>query len=201
MPEEHAAKEHAPKENAPGSGGRPPVWDKGLPFLLTGLVILADQAVKGLIARNWPQNSLIADVFHNGLLQIWHVRNTAIAFSLGHNIPGSLKPLLFIILPVAVLGFLLWYYFTAKDFTRLQRWAVAGVIGGGAGNLIDRIFRPSGVVDFISVKFYGLFGLERWPTFNIADSAVVVCSLLLLVTFIITPEAAAGTEHGEAARK
>jgi signal peptidase II len=39
-------------------------------------------------------------------------------------------------------------------------------------------------VDFISVKLYGLFGMERWPTFNMADSSVVVCCLLLLVTMI-----------------
>jgi signal peptidase II len=39
-------------------------------------------------------------------------------------------------------------------------------------------------VDFVSVKFYGLFGLERWPTFNVADSAVVVAGLALLVSFM-----------------
>ena len=65
-----------------------------------------------------------------------------------------------------------------------QRWAVAGIIGGGMGNIIDRIFRPNGVVDYISVKFYGIFGMERWPTFNIADASVVVCCLYLLVTII-----------------
>jgi signal peptidase II len=77
-------------------------------------------------------------------------------------------------------------YFRNNDFTKLQRWSVAGIIGGGIGNLIDRIFRAEGVVDFIDVKFYGLFGLERWPTFNIADSAVVVCGILLIISFILT---------------
>ena len=57
------------------------------------------------------------------------------------------------------------------------------ICGGGFGNLIDRFFRSEGVIDFIDVKFYGLFGLERWPTFNIADSAVVVCGILLLISF------------------
>ena len=61
-----------------------------------------------------------------------------------------------------------------------------GIVGGGFGNLIDRFFRAEGVVDFIDVKFYGLFGMERWPTFNVADSAVVVCGLLLVISFIIT---------------
>ena len=50
------------------------------------------------------------------------------------------------------------------------------------GNIIDRIFRPEGVVDFISAKFYGILGFERWPTFNAADSSVVVCGIILVVT-------------------
>jgi signal peptidase II len=67
----------------------------------------------------------------------------------------------------------------------LQRWVLCGIVGGGIGNVIDRIFRPEGVVDFVSVKFYGLFGLERWPTFNVADSSVVVCAILLVVSTIV----------------
>jgi signal peptidase II len=92
---------------------------------------------------------------------------------------------------------LLWYYLSSNDFTRLQRWATAGILGGGIGNIIDRIFRPDGVVDFISVKFYGLFGFERWPTFNVADSSVVVCCLLLFATIIIGPGKSKGKPANE----
>jgi signal peptidase II len=161
---------------------------KGLPFLLTAFIILLDQGVKQIIVKNWPQSgTLINDVFNNGLLYIFHVRNKAIAFSLGNNLPDFIRPFIFIVLPVIVLAFLLWYYLKSSDFTLIQRWAVAGILGGGIGNMIDRIFRPDGVVDFVSVKFYGLLGLERWPTFNIADASVVICCLILLVTMIITP--------------
>jgi signal peptidase II len=160
---------------------------KALPFILTGLIILADQAVKSYIAAKWMQGSFIKDVFGNGLLQIWHVRNKAIAFSLGHNFPEAIKPVLFIVLPILVLGFLLWYYLKSNEFVGIQRWAVAGIIGGGMGNIIDRIFRPDGVVDYISVKFYGLFGLERWPTFNIADASVVVSCIILFVSIMSSP--------------
>ena len=162
--------------------------ERALPLLLTGIIILADQCSKAIIATNWPIGTMIADVFNNDFLHIYHVRNKLIAFSLGSNIPDSLKPVIFIILPLLVLGVLLWYYFSSSDFTRLQRWATAGILGGGIGNIIDRIFRPEGVVDFISVKFYGLFGFERWPTFNIADSSVVVCCILLFATIIISPK-------------
>jgi signal peptidase II len=156
-----------------------------LPFILTGILILADQAVKSFIVRHWPEdNQFIKDVFNNGVFWIIHVRNRAIAFSLGSNLPDNLRQILFVILPLVAVGFLLWYYFTSRELTALQRWAITGIIGGGAGNLIDRIFRPDGVVDYISVKFYGLFGFDRWPTFNIADASVVVCVFLFLFSVL-----------------
>ena len=164
-----------------------------VPFLLAGIVILVDQITKAIIAFNWPipedrHGVLIADVFKNDFLHIYHVRNPVIAFSLGQNVPEPIRPVVFVVLPLAVLCMLMWYYFSSNDFTRLQRWATAGIIGGGMGNLIDRIFRPDGVVDFISVKFYGFLGFDRWPTFNIADSAVVVSCLLLFITILFSPK-------------
>ncbi|MDR3174001.1 MAG: signal peptidase II [Treponema sp.] len=158
------------------------VKGKLLPFSLTALILLLDQGVKSYIVSRWPlQGSLIKDVFGNDFLYIFHVRNKAIAFSLGHNLPESLRPLLFIVIPILVLGFLVWFYFTSQDFSWFQRWAFTGIIGGGLGNIIDRIFRPDGVVDFISVRIFGIFGMERWPTFNIADSSVVICCFLFLI--------------------
>ncbi|GHT64549.1 lipoprotein signal peptidase [Spirochaetia bacterium] len=174
--------------------------EKLLPFTLTGAVVLADQLVKGFIVKIWPQETVWGgklDVFNNDLLWILHVRNKAIAFSLGQNLPDTLRPVLFIILPLIVLGFLVCYYLTSTEFSRLQCWAVAGIIGGGLGNIIDRIFRPDGVVDFISVKWFGLtfhdkpvplLGFDRWPTFNIADSSVVVCCFIFLLSILITPK-------------
>jgi signal peptidase II len=159
--------------------------EKFLPLSLTALVMLADQLTKAFIVKNWPQTGLINDVFNNNFLWIYHVRNKAIAFSMGENLPEFLKPLTFIVLPILVLGFLMWYYFKTDDFSKIQRWAAAGIIGGGVGNIIDRIFRPDGVVDFVSVRIFGLFGMERWPTFNIADASVVICCILMFVTIFI----------------
>jgi len=160
--------------------------ERFLPLLLTGIIIIADQCSKAFIAAKWPINTMIKDVFNNDFLQIIHVRNKVIAFSLGENLPVAVRPALFIALPLLVLAVLLWYYFKSDDFTQTQRWAVAGILGGGIGNLIDRIFRSEGVVDFISIKFYGFLGFERWPTFNIADSSVVVCCLLLFSTILFS---------------
>ncbi|MDR1302871.1 MAG: signal peptidase II [Treponema sp.] len=160
---------------------------KALPFLLSGLIILLDQLVKGFIVKHWSHNRIL-DVFGNDVVWIIHVRNKAIAFSLGDNLPDSLRPLLFIVLPIIVLGFLMVYYMKTKEFSCLQRWLFAGIMGGGIGNILDRIFRPDGVVDFISIKFYGFLGMERWPTFNIADTSVVICCIVLLLSSLISPK-------------
>ncbi len=71
------------------------------------------------------------------------------------------------------------------ELTTFQRWCFAGIFGGGCGNIIDRLFRSLRVVDFISVKFYGLFGMERFPTWNVADSAVVISVILLIISLIV----------------
>jgi signal peptidase II len=163
------------------------ILKKALPFSLTALIILFDQITKSYIAGNWPIGTMITDVFNNDLLRIYHVRNKVIAFSLGGGLPEAIRPVVFIALPLIVLMFLCFFYWKSNDFTGLQRWAIAGIVGGGMGNLIDRIFRPEGVVDFISVKFFGILGFERWPTFNVADSSVVVCVLIWLVSLFFTP--------------
>ena len=162
------------------------IKNKLIPLSLTGLVIILDQVTKVFIVANWPrEGTLIKDVFDNGVVIIYHVRNKAIAFSLGEGIPEQFRFALFVIVPVLVLAFLVWYYFNTSGFSQLQRWVIAGIIGGGLGNIIDRIFRKDGVVDFVSVKFYGIFGMERWPTFNVADSSVVICCCIFLVTMIL----------------
>jgi signal peptidase II len=167
---------------------------KLLPFSLTAAVISVDQGVKSFIANKWPQDHFITDVFGNDILWIIHVRNKAVAFSIGDNLPDSVRPLLFIVLPIIVLGFLVGYYFKSNEFTTLQHWVFAGIIGGGIGNIIDRIFRPDGVVDFISVKFYGILGFQRWPTFNIADTSVVVCCIILLISLLVSPKHSVSNE-------
>ena len=157
--------------------------DKKLPFILTLGVVLIDQLTKWLITVYIPINGIGAS-FMGGFLRIIHARNTAIAFSIGTSMAQGLKIILFSVVPLIILGIIAVYLFRTDTLTRLQRWSACGILGGGLGNLVDRIFRPLGVVDFIDVKFYGLFGLDRWPTFNVADAAIVVCGFLLVISFL-----------------
>ncbi|MCL1818552.1 MAG: signal peptidase II [Spirochaetaceae bacterium] len=160
-----------------------PLRRKLIPLSLAPAVIILDQLTKWLTVTYIPLREMGAQFFGD-LIRIIHVRNLGIAFSMGRDLSDIFRGILFTLLPIAVIIMLTVYYLRSQDFSRLQRWAVAGIIGGGVGNLIDRIFRSSGVVDFIDVKFFGIFGLDRWPTFNIADSAVVVCALLLAASFL-----------------
>ncbi len=167
-----------------------------LPFVLTIAVIVVDQITKAVIVATVPrvENGTIIPVIGD-FLRIIHTRNLGVAFSLGGAFPEATRRLLFTLLPAVVLLALVIYYVRSNDFTRLQRWAVAGIIGGGVGNLVDRIFRADGVVDFVDVKFYGIFGMERWPTFNVADATVVVCGILLIVSLLFQrPESLPASE-------
>lgn len=158
---------------------------KLLPFILTGLVILADQITKAVVVALIPIYTVGANIFGD-LLRIVHVANTGVAFSLGDSMPLAIRRILFAIIPLIVIALVIVVYFRNDEFNSVQRWAICGIIGGGIGNIIDRFFRAEGVVDFIDVKFFGIFGLERWPTFNVADAAVVVCGIILIVSFLIT---------------
>ena len=161
-------------------------FDKKLlvPFALTLFVIIADQITKALIVK-YIEPWTIGASFFGDFLQIIHVANKGVAFSMGYSLPHVLRRLCFGLVPLVVMILVITVYFRNKEFSELQRWAICGIVGGGFGNLIDRFFRAEGVIDFIDVKFYGIFGLKRWPTFNVADMAVVICGILLIVSFIL----------------
>lgn len=154
-----------------------------LPFVLTAVLLVLDQVSKALVVARIELGTIgwtwLGDFF-------WLVRqqNTGISFSMGADLAVEIRTALFIALPLLLVVGLLVYYFRSDEPSTFQRWTIAGIVGGGLGNLIDRVARPQGVVDFLSFKFYGLFGLERWPTFNVADMSTV-CSVILLALSLI----------------
>ena len=78
---------------------------------------------------------------------------------------------------------------------RLRLTALALVCGGAAGNLIDRIRSAQGVVDFVDIGVGGW----RWPTFNVADSAITVGAIALAVTLWQEGRAHQQTKEAQAA--
>lgn len=161
------------------------IQSKLWPLSLTLFIIILDQITKTLVVKNIPLHTIGAEFFGD-FLRIIHVSNTGVAFSVGAAWSDIVRFASFVIVPVIVIILVFIVYFRNNEWTVLQRWAIMGIVGGGIGNLIDRAFRDEGVVDFIDVKFFGIFGLERWPTFNVADSAIIVFGILLAITFIIS---------------
>ena len=155
--------------------------DYFLPLILTFAVIAFDQLTKWLIIKSIDPWSVGASFFGD-LIRI--------------RLSSITRLIVMACIPACFIAGICVVYFKS-EFSRVQRWFLSGIIGGGISNLLDRFFRAEGVVDFIDVKFFGLFGLERWPTFNIADSAIVICGAGLFVALLMqewkgkskTPEA------------
>ena len=158
------------------------------PLVLSITIIILDQLTKLAIAKLIPAGRIAWTAFGD-FFWLVHQKNTGAAFSIGDSMPEFARVAILILMPLALLVGLGVYMLRTDELSGFQRWAVGGIIGGGLGNIIDRIFRPEGVIDFLSFKFYGLFGLERWPTFNVADSAVVVSGILLVVAGFFVPQA------------
>ena len=162
--------------------------ERYLPLLLTLSVVIADQVIKAIVVATLPLQRPVPVL--GEVVRLTYVQNSAIAFSIGRSIPEDVRRVLFLILPLVVIGLIAAYYLTTTELSRLQRRLLAAILGGGIGNYVDRIVRPDGVVDFVDVKFYGILGFDRWPTFNLADSTVVVAGILLLASSLVRPRQA-----------
>lgn len=160
---------------------------KALPLSLTALVVIADQLSKAWIVSTIPEGT-VAYRLLGDFLWICHVRNDAVAFSMGAGLPEAVKAAAFIVIPLVLMALVVASIFTDRiigKVTSFQRWCLAGIAGGGIGNLIDRVFRSFRVVDWISTDNYGWFGMERFPTYNIADAAIVISVVLLVASILI----------------
>ena len=160
---------------------------KALPLSLIAFVVIADQLSKAWIVSTIPEGT-VAYRLLGDFLWICHVRNDAVAFSMGAGLPEAVKAAAFIVIPLVFMALVVASIFTDRiigKVTSFQRWCLAGIAGGGIGNLIDRVFRSFRVVDWISTDNYGWFGMERFPTYNIADAAIVISVVLLVASILI----------------
>ena len=101
------------------------------------------------------------------------VHNTGIAFGLFKN-----QGVVFIIIPIiaiVLLVFNIYYYRNNKVLSRTYIIAFSLILGGAIGNLIDRIYYGY-VIDFIDFRI--------WPVFNIADSAITIGAIIILIKCI-----------------
>lgn len=145
--------------------------------ILSFLVLFIDQASKYAIDRFTSPGS-----FHPvipGILNIVHTTNPGVAFGLFADSASPMLAPLLIAFSIAVICLLLWLLATGRAGGWLGEWGLALILGGAAGNVLDRAVRHS-VIDFIDFHL----GAYHWYTFNLADSAIVVGAALVVIELL-----------------
>jgi signal peptidase II len=165
-------------------------------FLLAAGVLAADQASKiaadRLLARDGPVTVIPS------FLNLWYSRNRGGLFGYFSDWEDPWRGVLLTLFPLVAVCLIAIFLARAEENQRSTLMGLALILGGATGNLVDRIARGE-VVDFIDAYaawpplarwLTERFGTVHWPTFNVADSAIVVGAMLLVLD-IVRPESGA----------
>jgi len=109
-----------------------------------------------------------------GFFDIVRSENTGVAFGLFSDTTSQWRTVVLVLLSLAAVvgvSILLW---RPERLDRMSRWGFALILGGAAGNVVDRILYGR-VTDFLLFYIHDY----QWPAFNVADSAIVIGSVLL----------------------
>ena len=135
------------------------------PFLIAGAVVIIDQVTKAIAVRELASAVSVPAI--GKIVSLTLVKNTGAAFGL-----FKYQTTAFIVISLIAIAVTVFYL--AKKKTSFYP-ALALILGGAAGNLIDRL-RFGYVVDFIDLHF--------WPVFNIADSCITIGAISLFVIIL-----------------
>jgi signal peptidase II len=141
-------------------------------FVLAVLVV--DQLSKFAVERFTALGSL--RVVIPGYFNLVHTNNPGVAFGLLADSESPWMTSLLIAFSTAVMVFLVWLLVTGRAGARLGQAGMALILGGAAGNAMDRLLRRS-VTDFIDFHLRS----HHWYTFNVADSAIVIGAGMVLL--------------------
>ena len=135
-------------------------------------LILVDQAIKFLVVSYMKLGEsipVLAGIFH-----ITYIENPGAAFGLFAN-----QRVIFIVAAALVIAAACLMYRRLMSEKVIVRWGVALLLGGAAGNLIDRV-RIGRVIDFLDFRI--------WPVFNIADIGICIGVALLMYALLYDKE-------------
>lgn len=142
--------------------------------IICGLLIVgADQLTKYLVINYMEPNQVITVI--PGLINFNRINpNSGAAFGILEGKTWFLITITCIIMVICVCMLI------RKTFdSKLMFWALCIVLGGGMGNMIDRIFRGGNVIDFLE------FGFFEFPVFNVADCAVCIGAAMIMLYFVV----------------
>ncbi len=163
-------------------------------FWISAVVFALDQATKWVVKtsmRLYESIPVLGDFF-----RLTYVENPGMAF--GIRISDNIFFTVFAVIASLVI---LLYLFKLREHERWARLAMTIILGGALGNLSDRILRGQ-VVDFLDFEFFDInipsfkllsiqfsgYSLERWPIFNVADIAVSIGMVMLLIYILFLEE-------------
>lgn len=136
--------------------------------------ISCDQISKNIVRQRMNYNEQIG--FINNYLTITKIENTGAFLSVGNSLPQPLKLILLTIIPLIVLGLVLTYLLTSKSLSNITILGICFVVGGGVGNIYDRLMYGS-VTDFLHIDFI----LFQTGIFNMADVSIMVGMVMIII--------------------
>lgn len=139
---------------------------------LSGLIIVLDQFTK-VVMSNWLELYQTVAVMPYFNFTLAHNSGAAFSFLAG---AGGWQRWFFIVLALVVSAVLVVWLSRLKAAAKMEAIAISLIIGGAIGNVLDRFFHGY-VIDFIDVYV----GSYHWPAFNIADTAICIGAILLVL--------------------
>lgn len=147
--------------------------------LIVALVFAGDQISKHIVQSSIAHGAVITVI--PGFFNLIHTENSGIAFSLFAGSSSWWKLVLLIAVSLALLVTVVVVVMKSRQMNWQTGAGLALIVGGASSNLLDRI-RFGEVVDFLDVYYRSY----HWPTFNVADSAIVAGAGLLLLEILIS---------------
>jgi signal peptidase II len=144
---------------------------------VAALIFAADRITKMIVEARVSALDTIHVI--PGFFDIVHSKNRGVAFGMFNDSTNEWRTIALIVLACAAVIFVSMLLWRPQKLDRWSLWGLSLVLGGAAGNLFDRVMWGR-VTDFLELYL----GDYHWPTFNLADSAIVVGSALLILDML-----------------
>jgi signal peptidase II len=147
-------------------------------LFILALNIGCDQVSKSIVRKDMHEYQVIGYLGNHFTLE--KVENTGAFLSLGDTLGGPVHFVLLVVLPVVALLFGLGYILVKTNLDKYRLLAIILIIGGGVGNLYDRIMHGS-VTDFMHIDFI----IFQTGIFNVADMSIMAGMFIIIIDSFI----------------
>ncbi len=143
-------------------------------LIVLGLNIGCDQVSKSIVRQKMSYDTQIG--FLNDHITLIKVENKGAFLSVGNSLSGPLRIILLNLLPLLAVALGLVFILTRTSLNRITLFSVILIVGGGFGNIYDRIVHGS-VTDFMHINF----GFFQTGIFNVADVSIMTGMIILVI--------------------